>query len=76
MTGMYPWKNKEAKILPGDTPLIINENQFAFKIMLVTHFDGIGRIESYYIAVFHVNRRDTVIGFCNQARIAMQYVIG
>ena len=25
MTGMYPWKNKDAKILPGDAPLIINE---------------------------------------------------
>ena len=24
MTGMYPWKNKDAKILPGDAPLIIN----------------------------------------------------
>ena len=23
MTGMYPWKNKDAKILPGDAPLII-----------------------------------------------------
>ena len=28
MTGMYPWKNKDAKILPGDAPLIINEHQF------------------------------------------------
>ena len=46
-----------------------NGSRFAFKIMLVTHFDGIGRIESYYIAVFHVNGRDTVIGCCNQARI-------
>ncbi|MCK9507344.1 MAG: sulfatase-like hydrolase/transferase [Pigmentiphaga sp.] len=26
-TGMYPWKNKRAKILPGDAPLIIDENQ-------------------------------------------------
>ena len=24
MTGMYPWKNKDAKILPGDAPLIIS----------------------------------------------------
>lgn len=27
MTGMYPWKNEDAKILPGDAPLIISENQ-------------------------------------------------
>jgi arylsulfatase A-like enzyme len=24
MTGMYPWRNKDAKILPGDAPLIIS----------------------------------------------------
>lgn len=28
MTGMYPWKNKEAKILPGDAPLLIGEKQY------------------------------------------------
>ena len=28
MTGMYPWKNKDAKILPGDAPLIIGENEY------------------------------------------------
>jgi len=27
-TGQYPWKNKNAKILPGDAPLLIGENQF------------------------------------------------
>ena len=25
-TGMYPWKNPDAKILPGDAPLIIDPN--------------------------------------------------
>ena len=34
MTGMYPWKNKDAKILPGDAPLIINENQFTLPKMI------------------------------------------
>jgi arylsulfatase A-like enzyme len=27
MTGMYPWKNADAKILPGDAPLIISGEQ-------------------------------------------------
>lgn len=27
MTGMYPWKNKDAKILPGDAPLLIDPQQ-------------------------------------------------
>ena len=28
MTGMYPWKNDRAKILPGDAPLVISETQY------------------------------------------------
>ena len=27
-TGMYPWRNKDAKILPGDAPLLISESQY------------------------------------------------
>jgi arylsulfatase A-like enzyme len=27
LTGMYPWKNKDAKILPGDAPLLISTKQ-------------------------------------------------
>ena len=27
LTGMYPWKNKDGKILEGNAPLIIRENQ-------------------------------------------------
>jgi arylsulfatase A-like enzyme len=33
-TGMYPWKNKDAAILPGDAPLIISETQFTLPKML------------------------------------------
>lgn len=34
LTGMYPWKNKDAKILPGDAPLLINPQQFTIAKML------------------------------------------
>ena len=44
-------------------------SRFSFKILLVTYFDGISRIESHDIAVFHVNGRHTVIGCRNQARV-------
>ncbi|GHT70884.1 arylsulfatase [Bacteroidia bacterium] len=27
MTGLYPWRNKDAKVLPGDAPLIIDVNE-------------------------------------------------
>lgn len=33
-TGMYPWKNKDAKILPGDAPLIINKDHFTWPKMM------------------------------------------
>jgi arylsulfatase A-like enzyme len=34
MTGMYPWKNKDAKILPGDAPLIISTEQYTLPKMM------------------------------------------
>jgi arylsulfatase A-like enzyme len=34
MTGMYPWKNGNAKILPGDAPLIISTDQFTLPRMM------------------------------------------
>ncbi len=34
MTGIYPWKNKDAKILPGDAPLIISETQYTWPKMM------------------------------------------
>ncbi len=34
MTGIYPWKNKNAKILQGDAPLIISESQFTWPKMM------------------------------------------
>lgn len=33
-TGKYPWRNKEAKILPGNAPLIISEQQATIPKML------------------------------------------
>ena len=30
---MYPWKNKDAKILPGDAPLLISPSQFTLPKM-------------------------------------------
>ena len=38
MTGMYPWKNSNARILDGDAPRSISENQFTLPKMM----QGIG----------------------------------
>ena len=55
MTGMYPWKNKDAKILPGDAPLIINENQFKF---VCEYFK-----ESYEVLDIKTQRQTTIFDF-------------
>lgn len=34
MTGMYPWKNKDAQILPGDAPLLIDCNNYTLPQMM------------------------------------------
>jgi len=34
LTGMYPWKNKNARILQGDAPLLINTNQVTLPKLL------------------------------------------
>ncbi|WP_423129644.1 sulfatase family protein [Gaoshiqia sp. Z1-71] len=34
LTGMYPWRNTEAKILPGTAPLLIDTNQITIPKML------------------------------------------
>jgi arylsulfatase A-like enzyme len=36
LTGQYPWKNKDAKILPGTAPLLIDINQLTLPKMLKT----------------------------------------
>ncbi|MFR9620060.1 MAG: sulfatase-like hydrolase/transferase [Rikenellaceae bacterium] len=33
-TGMYPWKNKNAQILPGDAPLLISTTQYTLPKMM------------------------------------------
>ena len=34
LTGVYPWRNKDAKILPGTAPLLINTSQITVPKML------------------------------------------
>jgi arylsulfatase A-like enzyme len=36
LTGIYPWRNNDAKILPGSAPLIIGTNQMTLPKMLKT----------------------------------------
>lgn len=55
MTGMYPWKNKEAKILPGDAPLIIDENQFTLPKMMQNCGYATGAIGKWHLGMGNGN---------------------
>ncbi len=55
MTGMYPWKNKDAKILPGDAPLIINENQFTLPKMMLSAGYATGAIGKWHLGMGNGN---------------------
>lgn len=55
MTGMYPWKNKDAKILPGDAPLIINRNQNTLAKMLQKAGYATGAIGKWHLGMGNGN---------------------
>ena len=59
MTGMYPWKNEQAKILPGDAPLIIGEEQYTLpKMMQQAGFSACrARSQSCGIAQIYVGEK-------------------
>ena len=62
MTGMYPWKNKDAKILPGDAPLIISEQQFTLPKMMKQAGYKTGAIGKWHLGMGKgkVNWNETV----------------
>jgi arylsulfatase A-like enzyme len=55
MTGMYPWKNKDAKILPGDAPLIINEHQCTLPKMMQAGGYATGAIGKWHLGMGNGN---------------------
>lgn len=51
MTGMYPWKNKDAKILPGDAPLIISAKQYTLPEMMRDNGYRTGAIGKWHLGM-------------------------
>ncbi len=50
-TGEYPWKNKDAKILPGDAPLLIKESQFTMPKMFQQAGYATGAIGKWHLGM-------------------------
>lgn len=68
MTGMYPWKNENAKILPGDAPLIIDENQYTLPKMMKAAGYTTGAIGKWHLGMGKgtVNWNETITPGANE----------
>jgi arylsulfatase A-like enzyme len=51
LTGVYPWKNKNAKILPGTAPLIIGTEQMTLPRMLKTKGYHTGIVGKWHLGL-------------------------
>lgn len=50
-TGVYPWRNPEARILPGDAPLIIREDEFTMPKMMRNAGYATGAIGKWHLGM-------------------------
>lgn len=51
LTGEYPWKNKDAKILPGDAPLLIDTAQYTLPKMMRSAGYTTGAIGKWHLGM-------------------------
>ena len=51
MTGVYPWRNASAKILPGDAPLIIDEQEYTLPKMMRSAGYATGAIGKWHLGM-------------------------
>ena len=51
LTGTYPWRNKDARILPGTAPLIISTEQITIPKMLKTKGYNTGIVGKWHLGL-------------------------
>jgi len=76
-TGQYPWKNKRAKILAGDAPLLIGENQFTMEGMLKSKGYKTAAIGKWHLGMGtgHPNWNETVTPGAKEIGFDYSYII-
>jgi len=55
LTGIYPWRNKDAKILPGTAPLLIDTAQMTIPKMLKTKGYATGIVGKWHLGLGNGN---------------------
>ena len=77
LTGVYPWRNQDAKILPGTAPLIINTAQMTIAKMLKTKGYYTGIVGKWHLGLGsgNVNWNETVKPGPNEVGFDYSYIL-
>ncbi|GGW51078.1 sulfatase family protein [Arenibacter certesii] len=77
LTGRYPWRNKDAKILPGTAPLIIDTSQLTVPKMLQTEGYTTGIVGKWHLGLGsgNVNWNERVSPGPNEVGFDYSYIL-
>ncbi|RKR14411.1 arylsulfatase A-like enzyme [Maribacter vaceletii] len=77
LTGSYPWRNKNAKILPGTAPLLISEDQMTVPKMLNQEGYYTGVVGKWHLGLGsgHVNWNEKVKPSPNEVGFDYSYIM-
>ena len=77
LTGVYPWRNKQAKILPGTAPLIIDTAQMTIPRMLKSKGYHTGIVGKWHLGLGtgNVNWNETVKPGPNELGFDYSYIM-
>ena len=77
LTGVYPWRNKQAKILPGTAPLIIDTAQMTLPKMLSAHGYHTGIVGKWHLGLGRgdVNWNDHISPGPNEVGFDYSYIL-
>lgn len=77
LTGTYPWRNKDAKILPGTAPLLIDTSQITIPKMLKTKGYHTGVVGKWHLGLGsgNVNWNERISPSPNEVGFDYSYIM-